>query len=126
MGTAIAATSLGRGGNLGPAGWSPWALFPDPRQGGILIAPFGPGCYELRIAEQLLLFECGQNVAERMSSLLPKPWGAGRRNNKRKRQAVFDNLGAVEYRTLACDSRAAAAAEETKMRARRGEYLFGA
>jgi hypothetical protein len=105
--------------------WSDWQLFPDPRQGGLLVAPFGPGCYELRIGEQLLLFGCGRTVAERLSSLLPKPWGAGRRNNERKKQTVFDKLGAVEYRTLACDSRAAAAAEETKMRARREEYLFG-
>jgi len=26
-----------------------WRSFPDPRQGGILVAPFGPGCYELRM-----------------------------------------------------------------------------
>jgi hypothetical protein len=106
-------------------GWSPWTLFPDPRQGGMLVAPFGPGCYELRIGARLLLFGCGQNVAQRMSSLLPEPWGCGRRNNERKRQAVFRNLGVVEYRTLACDSRGAAVAEEAKMRARRAEYLFG-
>jgi hypothetical protein len=30
-----------------------------------------------------------------------------------------------EYRTLACDSRVAAAAEEAKMRAMRTDYLFG-
>jgi hypothetical protein len=107
------------------AGWSPWALFPDPRQGGYLDAPFGPGCYELRIGDQLVLFGCGRNVAVCMSSLLPAPWGCGRRNNPRKRQAVFSNLGVIEYRTLACDSRGAAAAEEAKMRTRRSEYLFG-
>jgi hypothetical protein len=91
----------------------------------MLVAPFGPGCYELRIREQLLLLGCGRNVAERMSSLLPKPWGCGRQSNDRKRQVVFDNLGVVEYRTLACDSRGAAAAEEAKMRARKAEYMFG-
>lgn len=105
------------------AGWSPWALFPDPRQGGMLVAPFGPGCYELRIGDKLLLFGCGRNVALRMTSLLPEPWGCGRRNNTAKRQAVL-NLGQVEYRTLACDSRGAAAAEETRMRARKAEYRF--
>ena len=107
------------------ASWSPWALFPDPSQGGYLNAPFGPGCYELRIGNQLLLFGCARRVAQRMSSLLPPPLGSGGRNNMAKRQAVFDNLGKVEYRTLACDSRGAAAAEETRMRARRSEYLFG-
>jgi len=107
------------------ASWSPWAPFPDPREGGYLVAPFGPGCYELRIGDQLLLFGGAGNVAQRMSSLLPEPWGCGRRNNMRKRQAVFDNLGVVEYRTLACDNRAAAALEEAKMRARKAEYLFG-
>ena len=91
----------------------------------MLVAPFGPGCYELRIREQLLLLGCGRNVAERMSSLLPKPWGCGPQSNDRKRQVVFDNLGVVEYWTLACDSRGAAAAEEAKMRARKAEYMFG-
>ena len=71
-----------------------------------------------------VLFGCGRNVAQRMSSLLPEPWGCGRRNNTRKRQAVFDNLGVVEYQTLACDSRGAAAAEEAKVRARKAEYQF--
>jgi hypothetical protein len=25
--------------------WSEWRPFPDPRQGGMLTAPFGAGCY---------------------------------------------------------------------------------
>jgi hypothetical protein len=28
--------------------WSDWLPFPDPKARGILQAPFGPGCYELR------------------------------------------------------------------------------
>jgi len=34
--------------------WSEWRRFPDPRKLEFLIAPFGPGCYELRDGEQLL------------------------------------------------------------------------
>jgi hypothetical protein len=26
------------------ADWSDWRAFPDPREKGILVAPFGPGC----------------------------------------------------------------------------------
>ena len=28
--------------------WSDWRDFPDPRSFGILVAPFGPGVYEMR------------------------------------------------------------------------------
>jgi hypothetical protein len=36
--------------------WSEWHRFPDPRKGELLIAPFGPGCYELRHGTQLVLY----------------------------------------------------------------------
>ncbi len=62
---------------------------------------------------------CGEsnNVAMRMTSLPPKDaGGAGTRNNKRLRQYVGDNLADIEYRTKACADKAAAEAEESKMR----------
>ena len=105
------------------ARWSEWRLFPDPRERGILVAPFGPGCYELRIGEQLLLYGKGNHVAERMTSLLPEPWGCGTRNNAAKRADVLSHLGAVEYRTLACASIEEAMAEERKLWARRADYM---
>jgi len=55
--------------------WSRWLPFPDPRKCKILIAPLGPGVYELRIARdrELVLVGIGGNRAHRMCSLLPKP-----------------------------------------------------
>ena len=103
--------------------WSEWRLFPDPRQRGILIAPFGPGCYELRVGDQLLLYGKSGHVAHRMTSLLPTPLGCGTRNNEDKRQDVRSQLGRVEYRTLACDTIEQAEAEERKLAAKRSEYL---
>lgn len=105
------------------ARWSEWRLFPDPRKHGVLVAPFGPGCYELRVGEKLLLFGKGNHVAERMTSLLPDPLGCGKRNNASKRSDVCSNLGVVEYRTLACASIKEAIAEERKLWARRADYV---
>jgi hypothetical protein len=28
--------------------WTDWKPFPDPAKGDFIVAPFGPGCYELR------------------------------------------------------------------------------
>ena len=71
--------------------WSDWRRFPDPRKLELLIAPFGPGCYELRNGMQLVLFGKGNHVAERMASLLPPPYGCGTRNNQAKRKYVFEH-----------------------------------
>ena len=97
-------------------------MFPDPRKCGILHAPFGPGCYELRKKEQGVLFGYGRNVAMRMSSLLPKGLGCGTRNNSGKRQYVIENLSEIEYRTLACLSTQEAKNEEQKFK--KSDYLF--
>jgi hypothetical protein len=104
--------------------WSEWRLFPDPRQQGILVAPFGPGCYELRHGEQLVLYGRGGHVAQRMASLLPKPHGCGTRNNAGKREYVLEHLGTIEYRTLACASHEEAKHEEAKLRSQSVEYRF--
>jgi hypothetical protein len=104
--------------------WSKWLRFPDPRKLELLIAPFGPGCYELRHGTQLVLFGQGQNVASRMSSLLPAPFGCGTRNNQSKRKYVFAHLGEVEYRTLACASAADADRREKELKGNGSRYLF--
>ena len=103
--------------------WSEWRLFPDPRQCGILVAPVGPGCYELRDGEQPILYGQSANLAYRITSLLPKPWGCGTRRNHDKRDYVFKHLGKIEYRTLACDTRSEAKIEEGILRSQK-EYLF--
>jgi hypothetical protein len=106
--------------------WSAWRPFPDPSKGGILAAPFGPGCYELRKGKKLVLYGMGRNVAARMTSLLPKPHGTGIRKNSRKRDYVRRHRASIKYRTRACSTPAAAAAfERDYMRSKREDYCFG-
>jgi hypothetical protein len=104
--------------------WSEWRLFPDPRQKGILIAPFGPGCYQLRDGKHFVLYGRGAHVAQRMTSLLPRPLGCGTRNNEGKRKYVFEHLGTIEYRTLACASIEDARQKENQLRFQSLDYLF--
>jgi hypothetical protein len=82
--------------------WSDWRPFPDPRKSGILTAPFGAGCYELRHRDgRPVLFGTAGHVAYRMTSLLPKPFGTGHRSNAAKRAYVLLHLEDIEYRTYA-------------------------
>jgi hypothetical protein len=104
--------------------WSEWRLFPDPRKRELLTAPFGPGCYELSDGKQLVLYGMGNHVALRMTSLLPSPHGSGTRNNKGKQQYVFDRLGSVKYRTLACETSEEAKKCEFELKANRDAYKF--
>jgi hypothetical protein len=94
--------------------WSGWLPFPDPRKGDLLVAPYGAGVYELRNRKtnELVLRGMGTNCAYRMSSLLPKPFGQGTRNNADKRQYVLAHLPDVEYRYMACVSAGEAKALE--------------
>jgi hypothetical protein len=106
--------------------FSEWRKFPDPRQGELLIAPLGAGCYELRRSDdsQLVLFGKGGHVASRMTSLLPMPWGSGTRNNAKKREYVWRHLGAIEYRTVACATEDDATAFEARSALDKTKYLF--
>jgi hypothetical protein len=104
--------------------WSEWRRFPDPRQFGILVAPFGPGCYELRNGDQLVLYGKGRNVASRMTSLLPRELGCGTRNNRHKREYVFAHIGSIEYRTMACATSDEATNQERVMQSGESAYLF--
>lgn len=105
--------------------WSRWRPFPDPRIGGYLSAPFGPGVYELRNrnTSERILFGQGGNTAFRMSSLLPKPHGMGERSNKHKRKYVWDHLHHIEYRSKACADTNEARDEERDLK-KRYAYLF--
>ncbi len=82
--------------------WSDWQAFPDPRNGDLLIAPFGMGLYQLKNdkTEEFILFGVGKNCAYRMSSLLPKPFGQGTRNNESKREYILEHLSLMSYRTI--------------------------
>lgn len=104
--------------------WSEWRPFPDPGQGDVLCAPFGPGCYELRLWNGTLIYVgSGGHVALRMASLLPAPQGAGTRNNKELREFIRANLTTIEYRTIACPDREQANKLERECKAS-GKYLF--
>lgn len=83
-------------------GWSNWKSFPDPRKGDYLIAPLGSGVYQLRNTkcDKYVLFGTGKHLAHRMTSLLPKPFGTGTRNNEDKRRYILNNLQDIEYRTI--------------------------
>lgn len=86
--------------------WTKWAPFPNPRKKQFLVAPFGPGIYELRLKGigKPVLVGIGRRCALRMNSLLPAPLGQGVRRNSKKREYVLKNLSRVEYRTCACAS----------------------
>ncbi|WP_338663162.1 hypothetical protein VQH23_23870 [Pararoseomonas sp. SCSIO 73927] len=105
--------------------WTDWRRFPDPRCGELLTAPFGPGVYDLRRRDTLqpVLFGIGSNVCARMASLLPEPLGCKGRNNSSKRAFVLEHLGVIEYRTMACETRAQAGEVERALP--RQDYLFG-
>jgi hypothetical protein len=104
--------------------WSEWRVFPDPRKLELLTAPFGHGCYELRNGVQLVLYGKGRHLAERMTSLLPAPFGCGTRNNEAKRKYVLDHLGSIEYRTLACATAEETDRHERQLMANRAAYVF--
>ena len=104
--------------------WSEWRSFPDPKHFGILVAPLGPGGYELRVADQKVLYGSSKNVALRMTSLLPWPYGAGTRRNSDKREFVLVNISRVEYRTIACETTDQAKKLEKHMEEDLGPYLF--
>ena len=106
--------------------WSRWYPFPDPKAGGYLNAPFGPGVYELRhrVNGNLILYGMSKNVSARMSSLLPNPLGTGNRDNDEKREFVTKHLNNIDYRTLACVDTDTAAVEERKLRANKHAYIF--
>jgi hypothetical protein len=107
--------------------WSEWRSFPDPRSCGVLIAPFGPGCYELRRNDtgKKVLFGMGGHLAVRMTALLPRPYGCGTRKNQKKREYVLKFINEIEYRTLACTSRREALECERQLKANSLEYEFG-
>ena len=84
--------------------WQEWRPFPDPKRKGLLIAPFGAGVYELRhkMTKEKILCGESKNVAARMSSLLPRPYGVGTRKNPHKREFVCSHIREIEYRTVTC------------------------
>ena len=106
-------------------GWSKWRRFPDPRKHEYIVAPFGWGIYQLRnvVTGEFVCFGKGNNVAYRMTSLLPEPYGAGKRNNKEKRNYILEHLCDVEYRTKA-HSTSEEAEDEERILKKSEKYIF--
>jgi len=104
--------------------WSEWRQFPDPRKRESLIAPVGPGCFELRQREQKVLFGWGNRVAERMTTLLRRPLGAGAGNSDKKRAYVSEYLDSIEYRVVACATPNEAKKLEEELKRNCDEYIF--
>jgi DNA integrity scanning protein DisA with diadenylate cyclase activity len=104
--------------------WTDWRPFPDPTKGDFITAPFGAGCYELRLSSgELVLFGSASNVAYRMCSLHPD--GAGTRNNSGKRAYIGDRLSQIEYRVIALANRKDARDfERHKLWSQRDQYIF--
>jgi hypothetical protein len=93
---------------------------------GILVAPFGPGCYECHRRDngQLVLFGTSGHVAQRLTSLLPKPLGCGTRNNDNTRRYILNYLENIDYRTMPCASATEAKERERTMIANKNQYVF--
>jgi hypothetical protein len=83
--------------------WSAWRPFPNPRLNEELVAPIGPGCYELRhrSTRELILHGAAARTAHRITSILPYPYGCGTNDNVNYRNYIFQKLDDVEYRTIA-------------------------
>lgn len=105
--------------------WSKWCRFPDPRQRELLCAPLGCGVYELRNLNsgELILFGKSKNVASRMTSLLPTPYGTGTRRNSDKRNYVWESISCIEYRTVATETEDDAVVIENKLK-NENSYIF--
>ena len=106
-------------------GWADWKSFPDPRKGEYLNVPFGSGVYQLRNRRigKFVLFGTSKNLAYRMSSLLPKPFGAGTRKNEDKPNYVLNNIQDIEYRTISFINNDEAKRFEKNTK-HKEEYLF--
>jgi len=104
--------------------WSEWRHFPDPSKLELLTAPIGPGCFELRLGQQKVLFGWGNHAAERMTSLLRRSFGVGAGNNSNKREYISGHLGSIEYRAIACATQDDAKKLEEELKRNSEEYIF--
>jgi hypothetical protein len=76
-----------------------------------------------RASGELILFGRAGHVAQRMTSLLPKPLGRGTRRNQAKREYVLEHIEDIEYRTLACTDKEEAKQVERELTAQE-RHLF--
>ncbi len=105
--------------------WTEWEPFPEPDQIRGITAPLGSGVYELKNQEtgEYILVGISVNVRRRMKSLMPPPYGVGRRNNFMKRQYVLDNYQDIIYRTVSTADRVEAEDIERSL-LYSGKYIY--
>lgn len=105
--------------------WSNWKPLPSPEVCRTIEGPIGAGVYQIRnrISGQNILFGIGIKCHSRMQSLFPVPFGKGTRNNKEKRQYVFENWRSLEFRTIEVADKLRAKAIEDKLKQQKN-HLF--
>jgi hypothetical protein len=100
--------------------WTNWKPLPDPKLGGAIDAPLGPGLYEVRRMSngELAAFGPAANVTRAMAALRlharPTSW-----LSLARRHEPSDDY---EYRTRATATKAAAEAVADSLRGRRNVY----
>jgi hypothetical protein len=104
--------------------WTTWKSFPNPRQGGQLEAPIGPGVYEVRDASSnaMVAFGHSGSVARDLAKLLP---GAPRGlfTTLFVRAATSVPLEDLEYRTWPAATLQDARSNADRLRGRRDAFL---
>ena len=105
--------------------WTKWLPFPPPKNIRNIIAPNGPGVYELKnkVTGEYVLVGISVGVRRRMKSLMPAPYGVGRRNNYMERQYVLDNYQNIVYRTISTADRVEAEKIERSL-LYSGKYIY--
>ncbi|HVY00602.1 MAG TPA: hypothetical protein VHA55_12525 [Pseudorhodoplanes sp.] len=103
--------------------WTAWKAFPDPRQGGQLEAPIGPGIYEVRDTANnaMIAFGASPSVARDLAKLMPgSPRGLLANLFGAARPAVIEKL---EYRTWPAATYAEARRNAERLRGRRDVFM---
>jgi hypothetical protein len=98
--------------------WSTWLRMPKPESLKNIVAPKGPGVYQVqnRITGEKVLFGISGTLQKRMRSLMPAPFGSGTRNNSDKRDYVLENHQDLDYRFCRTATREKAAEIESTLK----------
>jgi hypothetical protein len=111
--------------NLSPPVWSIWFRMPAPDRIRDIRAPAGPGVYQVRnrTTDEFVLFGISVTLQKRMKSLMPAPYGTGRRNNTKKRDYVYEQYADLDYRYVVTSTREEAVEIEARVK-EAGNHLF--
>lgn len=83
--------------------WTDWRPAPNPGTDEALLAPIGPGTYELRlISGELLLLGSAPNLAARLAEILSSTGASRTGRGDADRRYLVSNLHNLQYRTRTC------------------------